>query len=450
MDTMRAWSNAGFRHPVAFLVITLWAALLLGGYGCGGSLYSSGGESRLAAVIRPASGDSERLLRNAHYFGVMGKPHLALKELEEAYQKDPQNLKVVDALARIYQDLGDFQHAQKLYQQALAKDASHPGLHNNLCFSYYLAGQWEAAEACFRQALTRNPQNTAARNNLGLVLVRTGKVDEARRLWREAEGQAVAQSRVNEALAFLGMKGPVTYAQSSQPAPAVSSARPPEKQSPAPTRAAQPAPPAPISPKPEVRPQPADLVKSTITPKKEAPVAAAATAAKPEVRLQPAKPTQAPNPSKDEASLAYAPVAAEVWPIPVVPAQQPSAPAAQGEAIKPTPGGLLTAEERVETTITVLNGNGVRRFARKTRTLLREDGFHVTRIGNYRDFGKKQTVIYYRPGTEKVVQALMANFYPNSQAQKTTKLPKKANIQIVLGRDLLHRPQLMAQLAAVR
>lgn len=57
-------------------------------------------------VVRLVSGDSERLLRNAHYLKLTGRADLALKELEEAYQQEPHNLKVVNALAQGYDKVG--------------------------------------------------------------------------------------------------------------------------------------------------------------------------------------------------------------------------------------------------------------------------------------------------------------------------------------------------------
>ena len=191
--TMAARSGRGkrdgapilFRCGAALLALVVLGSVLAGGCSTPGS---SRGQISPEA-IRPASGDTARLLRNAHYFNLMGRPDLALKELEEAYQLDPQNLKLIEALARNYEELGEFERAQKLYQEALNRQGSHPALENNLCFSYYRAGRWEEAEACFRRALARNPQNSVARNNLGLLYCRIGKLEEARRLWREAEGE---------------------------------------------------------------------------------------------------------------------------------------------------------------------------------------------------------------------------------------------------------------------
>lgn len=166
-----------------------------------------GGESapeKFWAGVRPAGDETERLLRNFRYLKAVGRTQLALRELEEAYHREPDNIKIIDILAQCYEELGAWNRAEELYLKALAKDKDNPALANNLCFSYYQAGRYDKAEACFRDLLSRHPQNTAIRNNLGLVLVKTGRQDEAYRLWRENECEAKARELLNQALAAVG------------------------------------------------------------------------------------------------------------------------------------------------------------------------------------------------------------------------------------------------------
>lgn len=192
-------------------VTLLLAGLVLGAGGCAGWGARYGSEAGPRVVVRPASGDSDRLLRNAHYLKLTDRADLALKELEEAYQQEPHNLKVVNALAQGYDEVGEVERAQKIYQEALARSGDNPVLSNNLCFSYYWAGNYKKAEACFRQTLARNPHNPAARNNLGMLLCRLGR--------QEVGTEAVAQSKVNQVLAALGMEGAKNYAATPPPAP---------------------------------------------------------------------------------------------------------------------------------------------------------------------------------------------------------------------------------------
>ncbi len=156
----------------------------------------------------------------------MGRPDAALKEMEEAHRADPNNLKIADALAQNYQELGQFQRAQEIYQEVLALQGSNRALQNNLCFSFYLQGNLAKAESCFQEALERDPGNLAARNNLGLLWCRQGKLADARRLWEEAEGVAGGQARMDQALAFLGMKAPTDYAKLPEAPAAAPGGRP--------------------------------------------------------------------------------------------------------------------------------------------------------------------------------------------------------------------------------
>jgi len=131
------------------------------------------------------------------------------------------------------------------------------------------------------------------------------------------------------------------------------------------------------------------------------------------------------------------------------PGQQPLAPQSMEVAARPlnSPETMpLTAAERVDTAIEVRNGNGTSNLARQTRSLLRQEGFTVARIGNHVDFGATQTIIYYRPRAEKVARTVGATVFPQAGLEPSLKLKEGMDIKILLGADLLKRPQLMARL----
>jgi Flp pilus assembly protein TadD len=549
--------------PLILGAVVILAVFLSMGIGCNTSRWAGGPMDRndiFSTKIRPASGDTARLLRNAHYFKLMGQPQLALKELEEAHALDPDNLKVVDTLAHCYEEVGQFDRAQKLYQEALSRHGANPALNNNLCFSYYLSGRWEQAEACYRQVLARDPGNRAARNNLGLLYCRTGKIEEARRLWREAEGKAAAEKKVNQAMAALGMSAPTAYAQSDEAAPAKGKlAETPAKegtraktggprpmatvQAPSPGGArlarrteiaAKPAeaPPAATSPAVAAAPRPVtktvkkdqaaapkvSQIAATAprpvaeTVKKEQAAASKATqpaavAPKPVAEIETVKKDQAAAPKvsqiaataprpvaetvkKEQAAAPKATQPAAVAPKPVAEIETvwqdqvavpeatqavaaASRPVAETETVKkdqtaaaeasqpaavaktshtatnPAPDGpnYLTCKELVETGIEVRNGAGTRFLAHRTRSMLTLEGFTVKHIGNYLDFGAKKTLIYYRPGAQRVVRFLRRDFFPTAKAEQKRKLRKGVQVKVVLGHDFVKRPDLMAQLA---
>lgn len=229
--------------------LALLALLLCLANGCGVRGARPGDTAPFSQGVRPAAEDAERLVSNARYFMLMGRPEMALPGLEQEHRRNPGNLKVASALAQYYDALGLHRQAQEVYQEILELDPDNPAISNNRCFSYYLAGDFPQAERCFQKTLARQPQNRAARNNLGLVLCRQGRPEEARRLWSASDGEAAAAAKVAEVLALLEMAGDARYAQgpARQPeAPAVplqAAAPPPAARSltrPAPVPSAQP------------------------------------------------------------------------------------------------------------------------------------------------------------------------------------------------------------------
>jgi hypothetical protein len=522
--------------------------------GCSRYFFGDGANSRFWQNVRPASGEAERHLRNAHYYQMLGRTDVALKELEEAHQVDPHNLKVVNNLARIYEEIGEFDRAQQLYQEALVQDSANPALTNNLCYSYYLAGKWDQAESCFRQALAKDPQNLAARNNLGLLLCRNGRTEEARRLWQEAEGAAAAENKLNQVLAALGQTpaniasgqrrqpaaSPPPIAAKAQPSSGIDlAARPagpltPTPVTPAPAQSQVAASPAavPVSPisraqkleapqlaavtpdpgrplTPPVtekmtRPQPAS---QPLPGKKPVPAASAATGLGMKELSQAPAPAAVKKPSPPAGETAVPAASAEESP-PVIRPRAPASlrpqalatrapvsgertrhsaaakpgkakhPAAQAalaarppakvaakpaaprvaKASLPTPASgkasqarrqpPLTVEELVGTGIEVLNGNGTPNLARRARLLLSLEGFRVDSIGNWRDFGVDETVIYYRPGALRVAEAVNGKFFQTPQMQENDKLAEGVDVKVVLGHDLTGRADLEQKLAA--
>jgi tetratricopeptide (TPR) repeat protein len=422
--TQRTGITVKFLALGAILGIGVFSAMVL--WGCSGcsrttSEYSS---AEGLAGIRPALGDTTRVLRNAHYLKLMGRPEMALKELEAAYQENPGNLRLLDTLARTCEEMGEFDRAQKLYQQALTLDPSNQALNNNLCFSYYLTGKYDKAETCFRQALAKNPHNLTVRNNLGLLLCRLGRSQEALRLWQDAEGTIAAQKKMQQVMVALGLGERAYYAQSPAPnaakdvTPAVAalpSAPAPRPQTPA----------AALSKVQEAGKIAANFSPAAVQRQQETPASVTPEKTAPPPRQKPlaAAPPQAqkrPTPPKQNAGAAKKPA----------PATAPT------PAKKPGKIRMAAAPDKLaQSGIEVANGSGAYHLARQTRSMLKAEGFKVVSIGNYRDFGVEQTMIYYRPGSEEVARALSTKFFPKSKLETGEEFAKGADIKLVLGKD---------------
>ena len=108
----------------------------------------------------------------------------------------------------------------------------------------------------------------------------------------------------------------------------------------------------------------------------------------------------------------------------------------------------MSAAELMGTAIDLRNGNGAKGLSHEVRSWLSRDGFNVVAIGNHVDFGVTQTTIYYRPGAERVARAVGAAVFPRAGLEPSQKLKQGMDIKILLGADLLQRPQLMARLVA--
>ena len=123
--------------------------------------------------------------------------------------------------------------------------------------------------------------------------------------------------------------------------------------------------------------------------------------------------------------------------------QQVVAAGTPGPAAKAAP---LTVAERVDTAIEVRNGTWTKNLAHETRSLLRQEGFTVAKIGNHLDFGATKTMIYYRPEAERVARAVGRTVFPGAELAPSLKLNQGTDIKVLLGSDLLENPQFMARL----
>ncbi|MCL6621639.1 MAG: LytR C-terminal domain-containing protein [Syntrophobacterales bacterium] len=299
---------------------------------------------QFAQTVRPPSSETTRLLNNASILRSLGRSHLAVKELEEALQRDPGNLKVVDALAQCYEDLGDFARAQALYEAAVAQNPRHAALRNNLGFSYYQSGEWRKAEACFREAVTLDPGNRQARNNLGLLLVRQGRQAEALTLWQEREGEQAARELLAQALAAVGEKAPAQTARRPEPAPAASPAAPPAPPTPPGAAAPTPSPPRPAA----AAPRPPDVTAAPApSPGKGAQTAGETPAEAPSAAAP------RPQPPVTTASAALATPASKS-----APAALPAAPARKAPPAAPVvaPGSPASAPAKAPATPPAASG----------------------------------------------------------------------------------------------
>jgi thioredoxin-like negative regulator of GroEL len=418
--------------------------LLIGLAGCNVHQKPAGPSAAFWENVRPASGETERLQRNARFLKQSGRLHLALEELEEAHRRDTNNIKIVDTLTQCYEELGEWKRVEELYLDALARHEGNVALANNLGFSYYLAGKLDKAEACFRQTLKLYPTDATVRNNLGLVLTRMGRQKEALALWRAAEGDAGARRRLDQAQLALGAK------------PAPSPSRPDPEHEVA-TTAAQALGTAALAP-------PSDAIAND--------PAATNTAFQPQAKSPAsATPPDAPIGNADTAGPASDPARSQSGPIQVevsaasqgvgdpslsqrkaqagltslIPA---SAAQIQTAPVSPAPRlPVLRVEELLYTKVELLNGNGINNFARRNRSRLYLEGFDTVAIGNYKNFAQAETAIIFRPQAARVAQVLGSKYFRTANLTMTPELEEGVEVRVILGRDVLQKKEVLAKLA---
>lgn len=167
-------------------------------------------QEKFFASLKSSNPEEERALRCAHYYQLVGRFDLALKELSTAMVSDPNNIRLLNTMGSCYDRLGEYAKAQEMYEKVLAQEAGHTPARNNLGYSYYLSGDLVKAETVFQAVLAKDPKNTVAQNNLGLVWCRQGNENKAVNLWQKTEGDLQAREKLTQVLAYLGKSGEKT------------------------------------------------------------------------------------------------------------------------------------------------------------------------------------------------------------------------------------------------
>ncbi|MBF0589233.1 MAG: tetratricopeptide repeat protein [Magnetococcales bacterium] len=117
-----------------------------------------------------------------------GNARMALRSLQDARKKDPNNLKILSALGQCYDLLGRHQQALKILKAALKVDPENGQIHHDLGVAYMRLDRLADAEEALTRALT-DPhfQNAAAANvNRAILYRRQGKKREMARALEEA------------------------------------------------------------------------------------------------------------------------------------------------------------------------------------------------------------------------------------------------------------------------
>ena len=327
-----------------------------------------------------------------------GRLDAAIIRFQQALQLDPNLIEAHNGLGVALGQKGRYDEAADAFRDALVLSPDSPYLLNNLGYAQLRAGQLDAAAVSLDRAhrLGRHNQHTA--ENLALLA-------QAR---QKAGGGAVgAVASTDSGAASAGTKegaGGSTGSRLVHVSPGVY-----RLIDSAPVRLAAPATPA-------------------------MPAQAAAPAA-------PVKPAQAAAPA---ALVAPAQAAAPIEPPAAQPARQaqgvrpvgqPGASAGPGKAPAGAPAPDKVSKATPLGGFEVSNGVGQRNLAGRTARALERMGIHVTRVSDYRLFGRQRTEIHYREGYRQVAKAMGESLPVKARVTASKRLPQDINVRLVVGRD---------------
>jgi cytoskeletal protein RodZ len=100
----------------------------------------------------------------------------------------------------------------------------------------------------------------------------------------------------------------------------------------------------------------------------------------------------------------------------------PKTPPKQEEQTTSSPAPTL---DKTKVSIQILNGNGIRGDAYKTKVILEKDGFKVATYGNASSFKYQSTLVYYKEGQEEAGKGVEETLKKNG---KVTSLEKSSNL----------------------
>jgi len=139
---------------------------------------AAGGASKDAALVAFGGGRaSGRDLGLA--YAIAGQPARAVKLLEEAERKTPEDVEVLIYLAEIYRNGNQGDRAEALYRRALRLDGTHVTATVGLGAILFQKGRFREAIPLWEGALSRNPGLDLTRTNLAMALWQAGDLRSA-------------------------------------------------------------------------------------------------------------------------------------------------------------------------------------------------------------------------------------------------------------------------------
>lgn len=152
----------------------------------------------------------QELVNNAISYGQRGNFSKAIKHLNKALKKAPDNPLILYNLGFAYQNAKKYDMAINIYKRILKLDPDNVDTLLNLGQVYQAAMEFEKAQEIYEKAIRINPKSTEIYSNLGLVYFGQGKIKEAIFCYKEAikinPTTAKAYSNLGSLYSFLNEK----------------------------------------------------------------------------------------------------------------------------------------------------------------------------------------------------------------------------------------------------
>jgi len=143
-------------------------------------------------------------------FFMNNQPEQAAPLLQTALRQEPQNSKLYMYLAVCYEQMGDFEAAQQMYQDGLPYAGSKKALfYYNMGVNYQRLEQYDRAEQMYQQALQLNKDMAGAYLNRANLYVRKGQFNDAvtdYRVFLSLRPNSSQRDNIEQMIALLNKK----------------------------------------------------------------------------------------------------------------------------------------------------------------------------------------------------------------------------------------------------
>jgi len=141
----------------------------------------------MESSVRNAPEETAGYLALADLYVDAGREPDAVKMLDDAVRKFPDNADVLNFLGYLLADRGQrLDEAVSLVKRALQIDPENPSYLDSLGWAQFKRGEFADAQTNLAKAATALPRNSVVQDHYGDVLAKAGKASDAIAAWTKA------------------------------------------------------------------------------------------------------------------------------------------------------------------------------------------------------------------------------------------------------------------------